>query len=77
MRKLEKTLDRHAQLTDEIAEMRNQEVMPKHVVSGRNRRVRRKDAPRSHRFERRVEGQAARHVLAQELHDQERRVSFV
>ena len=54
---LEKALDRHAELADEIAEVRDDEIVVEGVVPGGDRRVRREDAVGGHRFQRRVERQ--------------------
>ena len=51
--------------------------MAEGVVAGGDRRVRGEHAAGGDRFERRVERQTARQVLAQQLEDQERRVPFV
>ena len=77
MRKLEEAFDRHAELTDEVAEVGDEHLMAKHVVTCGDRRVGGEDAARRDGLERDIEGQSAHEMLAQEFHNQKGRMTFV
>ncbi len=74
---VEEALHRDAQLADEIAKVRNHQVMGERVVACRDRRMSRKYTIGRNRFERNAERQPFAQPLTQQLQDQKSGVSLV
>ena len=74
---LEEALDRHAELADEVAEVRDHQVVAERIVTGSHGRMSSEHAVGGNGLQRRVERQPLRQVLAQQLQNQERGMTLV
>src|SRR5690348_8590557 len=76
-REIEEALHRDSELTHEIAEMPEDEIVPERIVARGDRSMSSEHAGRGDGLERGLERQTQRQVLAQQLQDEECSVALV
>ncbi len=76
-RQVQNPVQGNAELTNEVAEVRNDQIMAERVVPGGYRCMRCENTAGRNGFQRYVERQALSEMLAQQLENQKRRMAFV